>query len=249
MKLTVHPILALLTISLLAGLLVACGGGSAPGAAPTQTPIFVVITDTPHANAEESPEPAQTEEPAEPADEPAGSSSVEPELVPVPTPFLCKAEVVQQTYERGVMFWVGATIDERCKTEHDFEPGSGDIWVAIYSLDGNHEWLTFTDDWVEGVDAESDEDLEAPEDLLQPIRGFGKVWREGLTADQVEALGWATAGEFKYVTDYRYDAGGFLNDAGEYVPRPGMHRLVALGGEQYFFDETSGTVFFIPADD
>ncbi len=254
MKLTMR-LTTWLIVGVVAGLLVACGGAGSVGGAPTQTPVYVVITDTPHPD-DSGVGPAESGVGQDDSGDeggnggsaaPAGDSS-DSDLVAVPTPFLCKAEVVEQTYEGGYMFWVGGTVSERCKTEHDFDPGSGEIWVAILG-DGRDDWLVFTDDWEEGVDPEKDEGLEVPEGLLQPIRGFGKVWRERLDDEDREDLGWATAPEFKFVTDYRYDPGGFLNDAGEYVPRPGVHRLVALGGEQFFFDEASETVFYIEPED
>lgn len=236
------------TLGLLAGLslivtLAACTPGGA-AQAPTQTPQYVVITDTPEGGA--APESA--------AQTPAGSASAAPEgsgIVPIPTPFLCKAQVIEQSFERGFMFWVGATTGERCKVEHSFEPGSGEIWVSILDESGQvGEWVIVPDTWDEATDPESDPDLEPPSDeVRQPIRGFGKAWREGLTAEQREQLGWATGDELPFVTDYRYDAGGFLNDAGEYVPRPGLHRIMGLGGEQFFYDEQSRTTFFIAPQD
>src|SRR5688572_716123 len=49
-----------------------------------------------------------------------------------PTPQVCEAGVIEQTFEHGRMFWVGSTTEERCKTEHQFTAGSGEIWVAIF---------------------------------------------------------------------------------------------------------------------
>lgn len=264
MHLTVRRSVRPLAAAVAALTLVACGSGGADEA-PTQTPIYVVITDTPEASAADlapTAEPdaenggtdaatdAETAEAVTPS--PADSEASDDGIVAIPTPFLCKAEVVEQTYENGFMFWVGGTASERCKTEHDFEPGSGEIWIAIFDegFEQVGQWVVVTDNWDEATEPETDPDFEPPnEDLLQPARGFGKAWREGLTDDQREELGWATAGEFKFVTDYRYDAGGFLNDAGEYVPRPGIHRIVALGGEQLFYDEQSRTVFYIAAEE
>jgi len=122
--------------------------------------------------------------------------------------------------------------------------------VAILDETGQvGDWLRFPDEWDPATDPESDPNLEPPsEDLQQPVRGFGYIWREKLTDNQREDLGWATADEFKFTTDYRYDTGGFLNNDDEFVPRPGIHRILALGGEQFFFDETSGMVFFIGAE-
>jgi hypothetical protein len=255
------PILGAAVIAglLLALMLAGCGRSPSTSASPTQTPIYVVVTDTPAPGATQTAAAGQqTEEPEQTPEGEGGAEGEEagPEdtgVVPIPTPFVCKAEIVEQTFEQGFMFWVGGTVDERCQVEHDFEPGSGEIWVLILDDDNAQygKWYAFTDDWDEDTDPESDPDMEPEdEDLIQPVRGFGKVWRDDLTDDQRDQLGYATAGEFKFVTDYRYDPGGFLNEAGEFVPRPGIHRLVALGGEQLFFDEQSGEGHFInPADD
>lgn len=238
MKRTVRLLPAIALVLLLA----ACNGVLA-GQSPTQTPQFVVITDTPEGGA-----PAGTEAGEEST---AGGQPVETGPVAIPTPFLCKAQVIEQSFEQGFMFWVGATTEERCKVEHDFAPGSGEIWVSILDESGQvGEWVIVPDTWDEASEPESDPSLQPPsDDVRQPIRGFGKAWREGLTDEQREQLGWATGDELPFVTDYRYDAGGFLNDAGEFVPRPGLHRIMALGGEQFFYDEQSRATFFIAPQD
>ncbi len=205
-------------------LLVACGVPSSGEATPT--PLYVVVTNTPPVT--ETPIPQSV-------------------IVPLDAPFMCRAEVVEQTFEHGYMFWVGGSTEERCKTQHTFAPGSGEIWVAILDETGRvGDWLIFVDEWDENTEPESDPDMEPDDpDLIQPIRGFGKVWREGLSNRQRRAIGYATAGEFKFVTDYRYDPGGFLNKEGEFVPRPGMHTILALGGERLLYDEQSKQVFVI----
>jgi hypothetical protein len=233
--------LSLLMGVVLVGTLSACGGGRSPSQLPTQTPIYVVVTDTPGI--------APTEEVSIPGD--SGTEPQPSEIVELPAPFMCKAEVVEQTYEYGFMFWIGATTEERCATNHTYEPGSGEIWVAVFEEDSRvGDWLIFVDDWSEDTDIELDPDLEPPDStLIQPIRGFGKVWREGLTEDRQEELGWATAPEFQFATNYRYDPGGYLDEDGAFVSRPGVHRIEALGGEQFFFDEISQMVFYIPAEE
>lgn len=228
-------------------LMTACGSlGVAQS--PTQTPQYVVITDTPDAVAAAPVDGTLASDVT--ANTPAPSTQVsETGIVPIPTPFLCKGTVIEQSFENGFMFWVGATAEERCKIEHSYALGTGEIWVSIFPEDGQvGEWVIIPDTFDEQVDPESDPNLEPPsEGLAQPVRGFGKAWREGLTQDQRDRLGWATGTELPFVTDYRYDAGGFLNDAGEYVPRPGTHRIMALGGEQFFYDEQTSTTFYIAA--
>jgi hypothetical protein len=67
--------------------------------------------------------------------------------------------------------------------------GSGGIIFAIYA---NGSYQRFSDTWQEGLDPVSN-NLAPPEGLIEPIRGFGKVWREGPGVSQ--NLGWANSGE------------------------------------------------------
>ncbi len=71
------------------------------------------------------------------------------------------------------------------------------IWredtAMIYALNNDGSWLGVEDTFAEG-DPESDPALTAPTGLFQPIRGFGKVWREQLGGANA-AIGWSTAPE------------------------------------------------------
>jgi hypothetical protein len=75
--------------------------------------------------------------------------------------------------------------------------GGGDmIWLegnsTIYVLYANGRYESYADDFQEG-DPESDPSITPPEGLLQPVRGFGLVWR---TYPAVrDGLGWALAPE------------------------------------------------------
>lgn len=219
----IMPLAATLALS-------ACTGQGSQS--PTQTPIVVIVTG-------ETPGSASGNTPT--------NGTPPPGIFP--TPSICDAEIVEQSFEHGRMFWIGKTPETRCQVEQDFSLGSGEIWVAIFDENGRGgEWLIFDDDWVEGVDPESDPDLIPPEDLLQPVRGFGKVWREKLSAAQRESLGWAMVPEIKFVTKYRYEAGGLIDTEGQYVPRPGLHVLLSFGDERFYFDEPSQTFDYIPAE-
>lgn len=253
--------LGLLWAALLAAALVLAGcgllgdGGGAADVVPTQTAVYVVITSTPtpggtgeEAAVAETPAPDTpdtvdvTESTAEPA--PTATSQAAGLL---PTPLVCQAQVIQQDFENGAMFWVGGTVEERCSTDHDFTPGSGLIWVALFE-GGRRDWLVYTDEWVEGVDPEDDASISAPAGLNQPRRGFGKVWREELDDEQRDALGWATTEELAFVTTYRYDVGGWFNDEGEFETAPGLHRLRAMDGDEFFFYEPGRAVFYAPTE-
>jgi photosystem II stability/assembly factor-like uncharacterized protein len=79
-----------------------------------------------------------------------------------------------QPFELGLMFWHG---DRK----------------MIYVLQQDGTWAEYEDTWQEGL-PDRDPALVPPEGRYQPIRGFGKVWRELLGG--VEAwIGWATAEE------------------------------------------------------
>ncbi|HHY53869.1 MAG TPA: hypothetical protein GYA08_00395 [Chloroflexi bacterium] len=78
-----------------------------------------------------------------------------------------------QRFDNGVMIWVQAT---------------GRIYAFLH--DGR--WFSYADAFREG-DAESDPAFSPPAGREQPLRGFGKVWREH--ADLRAAIGWALAKE------------------------------------------------------
>ncbi len=79
-----------------------------------------------------------------------------------------------QPFERGRMFWRG---DER----------------RIYVLQRDGTWAVYEDTWAEGQ-SPADPNLSPPGGLRQPIRGFGKVWREQLGGPEAQ-IGWATEPE------------------------------------------------------
>jgi len=79
-----------------------------------------------------------------------------------------------QPFERGAMLWLEETRE---------------IWI----LEDDGHWQRFQDTWAEDQ-PESDPNLVPPSGLLQPIRGFGKVWRESL-GGPAAAIGWALAPE------------------------------------------------------
>lgn len=87
-----------------------------------------------------------------------------------------------QPFERGRMIWMSTAV-----------PGAAAFYgpsiLALATADG---WEAFPDTWREGQPA-SDPSLAPPAGLSQPIRGFGKVWRE--RPEVQSRLGWATASE------------------------------------------------------
>jgi hypothetical protein len=82
-----------------------------------------------------------------------------------------------QSYERGRMIWL-----ERIY-------GDENVILVLYD-DGQVE--RFDDTWKLG-EPESDPAFAPPEGFYQPVRGFGKLWRENTAVR--EQLGWALASE------------------------------------------------------
>jgi photosystem II stability/assembly factor-like uncharacterized protein len=78
--------------------------------------------------------------------------------------------LARQPFEHGQMVWRS---DER----------------AIYVIYDSNSWQRFADEWQEGQ-PETDPDLTPAAGLQQPIRGFGKMWREKLGGPRAQ-IGWA----------------------------------------------------------
>lgn len=83
-----------------------------------------------------------------------------------------------QPFQNGVMIWVSSL---------GAAPQS-----AIYALYGSGTYQRFNDTFLEGVDPSSG-GMVPPSGLIEPVRGFGKVWRDNPTAR--DTLGWAQTGE------------------------------------------------------
>jgi hypothetical protein len=86
---------------------------------------------------------------------------------------------VQQSFEHGQMLTILGYYDY-------YSGGARTIYVLFD--DGTAQ--SFSDNYQEG---DPEPDIKAPPGLYTPIRGFGKVWREGTGARVRERLGWATA--------------------------------------------------------
>jgi photosystem II stability/assembly factor-like uncharacterized protein len=78
-----------------------------------------------------------------------------------------------QRFDNGVMIWVQET-------------------GRIYAILHDGRWFSFEDTFREG-EAEFDPAFSPPEGRQQPMRGFGKLWRE--QPDLRDAIGWALAKE------------------------------------------------------
>jgi hypothetical protein len=85
-------------------------------------------------------------------------------------------QMAAQQFERGTMYWQGSQ-------------------RQIYALAGDGRLFQVADTWAEGMPAD-DPALVPPDGRVQPVRGFGKAWRE--TAALRDALGWGTQSEVSH---------------------------------------------------
>lgn len=93
----------------------------------------------------------------------------------------------QQTFERGLMIWV--------QTE---------ARIYVFFDDGKRPaWAIYADEFKDGM-PETDAALSPPPGLLQPIRGFGLVWRSN--TEVRDRLGWAVNSEAGFTTEMQGDA-------------------------------------------
>jgi hypothetical protein len=88
-------------------------------------------------------------------------------------------ETAYQPFEHGSMLWISRTtyVPEKL--------------IYVFFDDGTFQ--QFNDTWAEGQPVSGGET--PPRGLYEPVRGFGKVWREGTGARVRERLGWATGPE------------------------------------------------------
>jgi hypothetical protein len=89
------------------------------------------------------------------------------------------------------------------------------VWVAgnpayIYVFYPNGTYHRYMDSFVDGVDPVSGNETPPSSNLLEPVRGFGKVWR--IYPDVRPSLGWATIPEAAgTVTMLDFDFGAMLH--------------------------------------
>jgi len=101
-----------------------------------------------------------------------------------------------QTFEQGMMLYLSGS------------PGT------IYALANDGRFRRFDDRWLQGVDPEDGPEV-APFNLFEPVRGFGKIWREN--PDVRATLGWGTNAEAGAEGSYvPFDRGRML-----YLPQRG----------------------------
>ncbi|MBC8164017.1 MAG: hypothetical protein H7Z42_22635 [Roseiflexaceae bacterium] len=122
---------------------------------------------------------------------------------------LVNVPIATQQFERGQLVWTSG-------------PNGGPGAIFIIFFDNKRNRLTFQSfagTWKEG-DANSGGET-PPAGLVEPIRGFGKLWREN--AFVRNTLGWATAREVGSTGHYQYFRGG-----GMMIYRGGVDRIYAF---------------------
>ncbi|MDX2160322.1 MAG: hypothetical protein SF162_03255 [bacterium] len=189
---------------------------------PTTPEVSVVSETTAEPTAEA--DTASTELPISPSATASPTPARTERPANFPTPVNARIQVVEQLFEGGRMFWLEPTRE---------------IWVMRVTAEGGGTWSVYQDTWDEAVDPESDSALTPPEGRTQPIRGFGKVWRE--VPNLRDELGWAVTPEFGFISEYQYVAGGTVDANGQYTAGPGYHVVYSLYGEQFRFNEIDST--------
>lgn len=156
---------------------------------------------------------------------------VSPTPDPFPTPEIAEVFVAQQPFQNGQMFWI-RPIDQ--------------IWVITTNAEGEQTWQVYQDTFEDGMQ-ESDPEFTPPiSGLYQPVRGFGKLWRE--TDTLREQLGYGVAQEVGYLGIYEYHYGGTVEN-GEFEQSSGYHILRAIDGTTYRFNEGTWTWEIVETDD
>ncbi len=159
---------------------------SAAGIIPTGTRSVIVVTTAPQpgtkvaANVGGNPVSRTCSvQPAAPFANAARNAAVQQRLgCPSGAPYTIK--LVVQPFQTGFMFW-RETKEIYVITTAGLQKGAP-----------TDTFWRVPDNWNESIPA-SDPGLVAPAGLLQPIRGFGYVWRSN--ANVRNSLGWALAGE------------------------------------------------------
>lgn len=180
-----------------------------------QSERVVIVTATPEFNVTATFEAAMAATEAAPTPTP----TLTPTPDPFPTPVIGAIYIAEQRFEGGWMFWL--------------QPNQ-QIWLLSVNDEGENIWSIYDDTFVEG-DAESDAEIAAPEGMQQPIRGFGKLWRENLEVRT--AIGWALEDERGHTTRYEYHHGGEVSDGNVYVAAPGYHLVESMYGDVFRFNE------------
>jgi len=109
----------------------------------------------------------------------------------------------EQLFEHGRMIWLEEIHGKDFTLQH--------LILVLYD-NGAYEY--YEDVWNEDM-PESDPAIVPPMELLQPIRGFGKIWREN--TDVRDRLGWATDPEQGFTTTWQEQIGESIGQSKAFV--------------------------------
>lgn len=191
-------------------------------------PITVVTATAPRAINTSA--PISTQPPVVPtATQPPAALTTQAASYPSPTQQNIGA--AYEPFERGFMIYLS---DRK------------QIWVFIRASLTNTpansqanfgQWLAYPDTFQDGQ-PETDPTFVAPARLLQPKRGFGKVWRENAAVRN--GIGWGSDWEQSYNTNAATYPIGTL-DGGKFNQKFSFHLITALDGSLLYINEATFT--------
>jgi hypothetical protein len=112
----------------------------------------------------------------------------QPDMCPSGPPHFTAA--AEQAFEQGWMIWLEQILPD----DPDYTG-----WILSFHRDGS--WRRYYDTWHEEQPA-SDPAIIPPSGYYQPVRGFGKTWRE--ITEVRERMGWATEPEHGYEAAWQW---------------------------------------------
>jgi len=133
-----------------------------------------------------------------------------------------ESAAAEQSFEHGRMIWLQEI------TEYADQAPTGSHLLVFYD-DG--AFARYDDTWAEGQ-PESDPALTPPTGLQQPIRGFGKLWREN--PDVHERLGWAVNTEVGFTSMWQPEYGYAKGPRYAYV-KTADGRVLEVTWERYSY--------------
>jgi hypothetical protein len=122
----------------------------------------------------------------------------------------CSSPAVEQRFEGGRMIWL-KEVPAACSLSGDTE---GPFIYVLYSDDQYPSWQRFLDTWTPAQPAD-DPTIVPPEGKYQPVRGFGKLWRND--TELQGRLGWALAPEQGFDGKYQITCDRFYDLADTYL--------------------------------
>jgi hypothetical protein len=155
---------------------------------------------------------------------PAGALEATQAAQPPPTPDVLVYNAVFQRYQSGAMLYIAETRK---------------IWVMI-EMPGKRGGPYYVfDDLFQDGDPEEIDGLAVPPGLLQPHRGFGRVWREqpGLRSQ----IGWAADYEIPFTMRAAHVTSGAFDATGNFVFNGSIWMMTLQDNAIAYFNETTGT--------